>query len=67
METKNYNLSGLSNDVQFGKGGPRIISDGDTIGVYDASGELTNLQVADAVEDQDAATLGQLNEILRQL
>jgi hypothetical protein len=67
METKNYNLTGLSNDVQFGKNGPRIISDGTIIGVYDADGELTNLQVAPATEDQAVATMKQLNDILGQL
>jgi hypothetical protein len=67
METKNYNLTGLSNDVQFGKSGPRIISDGTSIGVYDANGDLANLQVAPAIEDQSVATMKQLNDILGQL
>lgn len=60
-EFQRYNLSGVSSDVEFGKRGPRLTSDGSKFSARDSSYTLTNLMVKDGAADQDAVAFKQMN------
>lgn len=62
--SKKYNLSGLSENVEFGKDGKRIKDTGANLAVRNpADSALAVLDVADGVGSTNAATKGQLDAL----
>jgi hypothetical protein len=61
-EIKNFGLAGVSNDLQLGKTGPRLIVNGTAVEAHGSDGvALINLRVANAIVDNDVVNLSQLN------
>lgn len=61
MSSKNFGLSGIGDDVQFGKGGKRIKSGTNTVEVFDADGTTpSRVKGASAVDNDDFTTLDQV-------
>ena len=59
---KNFGLAGVGSDVQFGKGGARLLYSGGVFVVKDPSASaLVRLQVANASTNSDAVPKGQLD------
>jgi hypothetical protein len=60
---KNFGIAGVGGDVQFGKGGNRLLSSGGTFSLVDTSSNPVRLIVANAVSNGDAVALGQLSSV----
>jgi hypothetical protein len=58
---KQYNLAGLSANVELGKKGSYITGTANAINFYNANDELQKLSIANAVASNQAVTLAQLN------
>lgn len=57
---KNFGIQGVGSDVQFGKGGNRLVSEAGTFRVVNSANVAVKVSVANAVADQDAVALSQL-------
>jgi hypothetical protein len=61
---KNYGQSGLSGDVEWGNGGPRLKVEGTTLAARNsADGAYTNLRLASPVGADDGMTLGYMAQV----
>ncbi len=62
---KNFGIVGVGSDVQFGKGGARLIQEGGAFSLKNSQGNaFTKLQVADATDSTGAVTLQQLTNAI---
>jgi hypothetical protein len=62
---KNFGLTGVSNDVQFGKGGARLTQINGTFAAKNAQGNaFVRLQVAEGNAAEDAVTVSQLSNAI---
>lgn len=64
---KQYNLTGLSANVELGKKGSYLAGSGNAIGFYTVNGELQKLSIGNAVVGDQAVTLAQLNVVSQDL
>lgn len=64
---KQYNLTGLSANVELGKKGSYLAGSGNAIGFYTANAALQNLSIGNAVVGDQAVTLAQLNVVAQDL
>lgn len=64
---KQYNLTGLSANVELGKKGSYLAGSGNAIGFYAVNGELQKLSIGNAVVDDQAVTVAQLNVVAQDL
>jgi hypothetical protein len=64
---KNFGLQGVSSDVQFGKGGNRLVSSAGLFKLVDTSNTAVRLSVANATAATDAVALGQLDAAVASL
>lgn len=60
---KNFGLSGVGGDVQFGKGGNRLVSSGGAFSFVDPTNLPVRLAVGNAVNVGDAVAFGQLQSL----
>jgi len=58
--SKNYTQAGLAGNVEFGKGGPRAVANGQALELRDNAGVLTTGKAAPGVAGDDIATVSQL-------
>jgi hypothetical protein len=61
---KNFGIQGVGSDVQFGKGGNRLVSEGNVFRVVNSANAAVRVVVANAVADTDAIALGQLTSAI---
>lgn len=67
MTTKNFGISAVGSDLQYGKKGGRIVFD-DVNGLFKITASdgatVTRIKVADAVDNDDSVSLGQVNGLI---
>jgi len=67
MTTKNFGISAVGRDLQYGKQGGRIVFD-DVNGLFKITAAdgatVTRIKVADAVDNDDSVSLGQVNGLI---
>lgn len=67
MTTKNFGISAVGSDLQYGKKGGRIVFD-DANGLFKITASdgatVTRIKVADAVDNDDSVSLGQVNGLI---
>lgn len=64
---KNFGIHGVGNDVQFGKGGNRVVSSNGQFAVVDTANAAVRVSIANAVVATDAVALGQLTDVANAL
>jgi hypothetical protein len=59
---KNYGITGVSGNVELGKGGPRVISNSDDISLFANADTLARANIAAGTDDAHAVTKQQMDD-----